>query len=312
MEKNAKIYVAGHKGLVGSAIMRSLTKLDYTNLIYKTRDELDLKDQHAVIEFFEAKRPQYIFLAAAKVGGIFANITYPADFIFDNLTIQANVIHTSYVFGVKKLLFLGSSCIYPSLAPQPIKEEYLLTGLLESTNEPYAVAKIAGLKMCQSYRSQYGTNFISAMPTNLYGPNDNFDPENAHVVPALIKKFHEAKVNMRPYVEVWGTGAPRREFLYVDDLADALIFLMDHYNEAMPINIGVGEDITVRDLAFLIKDVVGYGGEVRFDPSKPDGVPRKLLEVKKIRTMGWEPEVDLKKGIILTYKWFCENFGNIE
>jgi GDP-L-fucose synthase len=312
VEKNAKIYVAGHKGLVGSAIMRSLTKLDYTNLIYKTRDELDLKDQHAVIEFFEAKRPQYIFLAAAKVGGIFANITYPADFIFDNLTIQANVIHTSYVFGVKKLLFLGSSCIYPSLAPQPIKEEYLLTGLLESTNEPYAVAKIAGLKMCQSYRSQYGTNFISAMPTNLYGPNDNFDPENAHVVPALIKKFHEAKVNMRPYVEVWGTGAPRREFLYVDDLADALIFLMDHYNEAMPINIGVGEDITVRDLAFLIKDVVGYGGEVRFDPSKPDGVPRKLLEVKKIRTMGWEPEVDLKKGIILTYKWFCENFGNIE
>ena len=312
MEKNAKIYVAGHKGLVGSAIMRSLTKFGYTNLIYKTRDELDLRDQQAVNAFFEAERPQYIFLAAAKVGGIFANITYPADFIFDNLTIQANVIHTSYVFGVKKLLFLGSSCIYPRLAPQPIKEEYLLTGLLESTNEPYAVAKIAGLKMCQSYRSQYGTNFISAMPTNLYGPNDNFDPENAHVVPALIKKFHEAKVNMRPYVEVWGTGAPRREFLYVDDLADALIFLMDHYNEAMPINIGMGEDITVRDLAFLIKDVVGYEGEVRFDPSKPDGVPRKLLEVKKIRTLGWKPEVDLRKGIILTYKWFCENFGSVE
>ena len=312
MEKNAKIYVAGHKGLVGSAIMRRLTKFDYTNLIYKTRDELDLRDQQAVKEFFEAERPQYIFLAAAKVGGIFANITYPADFIFDNLTIQANVIHTSYVFGVKKLLFLGSSCIYPRLAPQPIKEEYLLTGLLESTNEPYAVAKIAGLKMCQSYRSQYGTNFISAMPTNLYGPNDNFDPENAHVVPALIKKFHEAKVNIRPYVEVWGTGAPRREFLYVDDLADALIFLMDHYNEAMPINIGMGEDITVRDLAFLIKDVVGYEGEVRFDPSKPDGVPRKLLEVKKIRTLGWKPEVDLRKGIILTYKWFCENFGSVE
>lgn len=312
MEKNAKIYVAGHKGLVGSAIMRRLTKFDYTNLIYKTRDELDLRDQQAVKEFFEAERPQYIFLAAAKVGGIFANITYPADFIFDNLTIQANVIHTSYVFGVKKLLFLGSSCIYPRLAPQPIKEEYLLTGLLESSNEPYAVAKIAGLKMCQSYRSQYGTNFISAMPTNLYGPNDNFDPENAHVVPALIKKFHEAKVNMRPYVGVWGTGAPRREFLYVDDLADALIFLMDHYNEAMPINIGMGEDITVRDLAFLIKDVVGYEGEVRFDPSKPDGVPRKLLEVKKIRTLGWRPEVDLRKGIILTYKWFCENFGSVE
>jgi GDP-L-fucose synthase len=312
VEKNAKIYVAGHKGLVGSAIMRRLTKFDYTNLIYKTRDELDLRDQQAVKEFFEAERPQYIFLAAAKVGGIFANITYPADFIFDNLTIQANVIHTSYVFGVKKLLFLGSSCIYPRLAPQPIKEEYLLTGLLESSNEPYAVAKIAGLKMCQSYRSQYGTNFISAMPTNLYGPNDNFDPENAHVVPALIKKFHEAKVNMRPYVGVWGTGAPRREFLYVDDLADALIFLMDHYNEAMPINIGMGEDITVRDLAFLIKDVVGYEGEVRFDPSKPDGVPRKLLEVKKIRTLGWRPEVDLRKGIILTYKWFCENFGSVE
>jgi len=311
VEKNAKIYIAGHKGLVGSAIMRTLTKLGYTNLVYKTRGELDLRNQQAVREFFEAERPQYLFLAAAKVGGILANITYPADFIYDNLAIQVNIIHFSHIYGVKKLLFLGSSCIYPRLAPQPIKEEYLLTGLLEPTNEPYAVAKIAGLKMCQSYRSQYGTNFISAMPTNLYGPNDNFDQESAHIIPALIRKFHEAKVNGRPYVEIWGTGAPKREFLYVDDLADALIFLMDHYNEATPINIGVGEDITVRDLAFLIKDVVNYGGEIRFDSSKPDGTPQKLLEVTKIRALGWRSQIDLREGIIMTYKWFCKNFSNV-
>jgi GDP-L-fucose synthase len=311
VEKNTKIYVAGHKGLVGSAIMRTLKKLGYTNLVYKTRGELDLRDQQAVREFFEAERPQYVFLAAAKVGGILTNVTYPADFIYDNLAIQTNVIHFSHIYGAKKLLFLGSSCIYPRLAPQPIKEEYLLTGLLEPTNEPYAVAKIAGLKMCQSYRSQYGTNFISAMPTNLYGPNDNFDLENAHVVPALIRKFHEAKVNGRPYVEIWGTGAPRREFLYVDDLADALIFLMDHYNEDTPINIGLGEDMTVRDLAFLIEDVVNYEGEIRFDSSKPDGTPQKLLEVTKIKALGWRSQIDLREGIIMTYEWFCKNFGNV-
>lgn len=311
MKKNAKIYVVGHKGLVGSAIMRTLTKLGYINLVYKTSSELDLRNQQAVRKFFEAEKPQYVFLAAAKVGGILANMTYPADFIYDNLAIQTNVIHFSHIYGAKKLLFLGSSCIYPRLAPQPIKEEYLLTGLLEPTNEPYAVAKIAGLKMCQSYRSQYGANFISAMPTNLYGPNDNFDSENAHVVPALIRKFHEAKVNGRPYVEIWGTGAPKREFLYVEDLADALIFLMDHYNEATPVNIGVGEDMTVKDLAFLIKDVVDYGGEIRFDSSKPDGTPQKLLEVTKIKDSGWMPQTDLREGIVLTYKWFCKNFGKI-
>jgi len=311
VEKNAKIYIAGHKGLVGSAIMRTLTKLGYINLVYKTSSELDLRNQQAVRKFFEAEKPQYVFLAAAKVGGILANMTYPADFIYDNLAIQTNVIHFSHIYGAKKLLFLGSSCIYPRLAPQPIKEEYLLTGLLEPTNEPYAVAKIAGLKMCQSYRSQYGANFISAMPTNLYGPNDNFDSENAHVVPALIRKFHEAKVNGRPYVEIWGTGAPKREFLYVEDLADALIFLMDHYNEATPVNIGVGEDMTVKDLAFLIKDVVDYGGEIRFDSSKPDGTPQKLLEVTKIKDSGWMPQTDLREGIVLTYKWFCKNFGKI-
>jgi GDP-L-fucose synthase len=311
VEKNAKIYVAGHKGLVGSAIMRILTKLGYTNLAYKTRSELDLRDQQAVKKFFETERPQYVFLAAAKVGGILANVTYPADFIYDNLVIQTNVIHFSHIYGAEKLLFLGSSCIYPRLAPQPIKEEYLLTGLLESTNEPYAVAKIAGLKMCQSYRSQYGANFISAMPTNLYGPNDNFDSENAHVVPALTRKFHEAKINGIPYVEIWGTGAPKREFLYVDDLADAVIFLMDHYNGATPVNIGVGEDMTVRDLAFLIKDVVNYEGEIKFDSSKPDGTPQKLLEVTKIKALGWRPQTDLREGIVLTYKWFCKNFGNV-
>jgi GDP-L-fucose synthase len=309
VEKNAKIYVAGHKGLVGSAIMRSLAKLGYTNLVYKTRGELDLRDQQAVKEFFEAEKPHYVFLAAAKVGGILANMTYPADFIYDNLAIQANVIHFSHIYGAKKLLFLGSSCIYPRLAPQPIKEEYLLTGPLEPTNEAYAIAKIAGLKMCQSYRSQFGTNFISAMPTNLYGPHDNFDSENAHVAPALIRKFHEAKINGRPHVEIWGTGAPKREFLYVDDLADALIFLMGHYNEATPVNIGVGEDMTVRDLAFLIKDVVQYEGEIRFDSSKPDGTPQKLLEVSKIRALGWRPQIDLREGMVLTYKWFCKKFG---
>ena len=311
MEKNAKIYVAGHRGLVGSAVMQTLKKLGYTNLVFKTRGELDLRDQQAVREFFEAERPHYVFLAAANVGGILDNMTYPADFIYDNLAIQTSVVHFSHIYGVKKLLFLGSSCIYPRLAPQPIKEEYLLTGLLEPTNEPYAVAKVAGLKMCQSYRSQYGANFISAMPTNLYGPNDNFDSENAHVVPALIRKFHEAKVDGRPYVEIWGTGAPRREFLYVDDLADALIFLMNHYNEATPINIGLGEDMTVKDLAFLIKDVIDYRGEIRFDSSKPDGTPQKLLEVTKIKARGWRPQTDLREGIVMTYKWFCKNFGNL-
>ena len=306
MEKDAKIYLAGHKGLVGSAILRRLKELGYRNLVFKTKSELDLKDQQKVKKFFQTERPDYVFLAAAKVGGIFANATYPADFIYDNLAIETAVLHFSYLYEVKKALFLGSSCIYPRLAPQPIKEEDLLTGPLEPTNELYAIAKIAGLRMCQAYRRQYGVNFICAMPTNLYGPNDNFDPNNAHVIPALIKKFHDAKVNGESFVEVWGTGSPRREFLYVDDLADAVMFLMEHYNGADPINVGVGEDKTIKELALLIKEVVGYRGEIRFDPSKPDGTPRKLLDVSKISRLGWRPKVKLKEGLIMTYEWFLK------
>lgn len=308
MRKDSKIYVAGHRGLVGSAILRRLTEEGYSNIVTRSRAELDLTHQHAVYRFFEAERPEYVFLAAAKVGGILANSKYPADFIRDNLLIQTNVIDAAYRYGVKKLLFLGSSCIYPKFAMQPISEEYLLTGALEPTNEPYAVAKIAGIKMCQAYNKQYGTNFISVMPTNLYGPEDNFDLETSHVLPALIRKFHEAKVTGRPHVVVWGTGAPRREFLHVDDLADACVFLMKEYSDTEIINIGVGEDISIRELAELIRDVVEYTGEIVFDTSKPDGTPRKLLDVSRLTVMGWKARISLRKGIEQTYRWYLEKY----
>ncbi len=310
MEKDSKIYVAGHRGMVGSAIVRRLTKDGYTNLILRTRQELDLLDQQAVQQFFEQERPEYVFLAAAKVGGILANNTYRAQFIYENLQIQNNIIHSAYRYGVKKLLFLGSSCIYPKMAPQPIKEEYLLTGPLEPTNEPYAIAKIAGIKMCEAYNAQYGTNFISTMPTNLYGPHDNFDLQTSHVLPALIRKFHEAKVNHRTYVEIWGTGTPRREFLHVDDLADACVFLMQHYNDSQFVNVGVGEDISIKELALLIQDIVGYQGELRFDTSKPDGTPRKLLDVSRLHALGWKARIPLREGIRQTYQWFLEHIAN--
>lgn len=300
----SKIYVAGHTGLVGSAIMRKLKSEGYTNIVTRTYEELDLTDQKATREFFDKERPEYVFLAAAKVGGIRANSEYPADFIYINLMIECNVIKASHEFGVKKLLFLGSSCIYPKMAPQPIKEEYLLSGYLEETNEPYALAKISGLKMCQYFNKQYGTKFISVMPTNLYGPNDNFDLNTSHVLPALIRKFHEAKINNAPYVEIWGTGTPRREFLYVDDLADACLFLMKNYSGNDFFNIGTGEDVTIRELAELIGEVVGYNGKLRFDTSKPDGTPRKLLDVSRIRKTGWKHKIELKKGLEMTYEWF--------
>ena len=299
----SKIYVAGHAGLVGSAIMRKLESEGYRNIVTRTFEELDLTDQKATREFFEKERPEYVFLAAAKVGGIQANSVYPADFIYINLMIECNVIKASHEFGVKKLLFLGSSCIYPKLAPQPIKEEYLLSGYLEETNEPYALAKISGMKMCQYFNKQYGTNFISVMPTNLYGPNDNFDLNTSHVLPALIRKFHEAKVNNAPYVEIWGTGTPRREFLYVDDLADACLFLMKNYSGNDFFNVGTGEDVTIRELAELIGEVVGYKGELKFDTSKPDGTPRKLLDVTRIHEAGWRHKIELKEGLEKTYVW---------
>lgn len=304
MNKDSKIYVAGHRGLVGSAIMRKLQQEGYTNIITRTHKELDLTNQAQTQEFFEKEKPEYVFLAAAKVGGIHANNTYPADFAYINIMIESNVIKASYDYGVKKLLFLGSSCIYPKLCPQPIKEEYLLTGPLEKTNEAYAIAKIAGLKMCQYFNRQYGTNYISVMPTNLYGPNDNFDLETSHVLPALIRKFHEAKINNKPYVEVWGTGTPRREFLYVDDLADAVIYLMNNYDENEPLNIGTGKDITIKELAELIKEIVGYEGEMKFDTTKPDGTPRKLLDVSRLYATGWEHKIELREGIENTYEWF--------
>lgn len=307
MEKNAKIYVAGHAGLVGSAIMRKLKNEGYTNIITRTYEELDLISQQATKEFFETEKPEYVFLAAAKVGGINANNMYPADFIYTNLMIECNVIKAAHDFKVKKLLFLGSSCIYPKMSPQPIKEEYLLTGELEKTNEAYALAKISGLKMCEFFNKQYGTNFISAMPTNLYGPNDNFDLKTSHVLPALIRKFHEAKVENKPYVEIWGTGAPKREFLYVDDLADALLFLMNHYEGNETVNVGTGEDLSIKDLALLIKKIVGYDGELQFDSSKPDGTPRKLLDVSKLSDLGWKYEINLAKGIEKAYAIFKQN-----
>ena len=347
MEKNAKIYVAGHKGLVGSAILRALEKSGYNNCVVRSRQELDLTCQSSVERFFDEERPEYVFLAAAKVGGILANATYPADFIYQNLVIETNVIHAAYKYGAKKLLFLGSSCIYPRDCPQPMKEEYLLTGPLEPTNEPYAVAKIAGIKMCEAYDRQYGTKYISVMPTNLYGPNDNFDLETSHVLPALIRKFHLAKLAMQkdwegikknevifgripddfkrslgldpkknlplensdkePEVVLWGTGSPRREFLHVDDLADACIYLMDNYDGSEIVNIGVGKDITIRELAELIAKIVGYQGKIRFDTSKPDGTPRKLLDVSKLSSLGWQPTIGLEEGIKKTYGWFLSS-----
>jgi GDP-L-fucose synthase len=304
MERHSRIFVGGHNGLVGSAIARRLTLEGYGGLILRSRQELDLTDQAAVAEFFGLTKPEYVFLAAAKVGGIHANDVYPAQFLHENVAIQSNVIHAAWRHGVKKLLFLGSSCVYPKHAPQPMKEEHLLTGPLEPTNEWYAVAKITGMKMCQAYRRQYGFNAISLMPTNLYGPGDNFDLANSHVLPALIRKFHEAKMSGASQVTVWGTGSPRREFLHVDDLADACLFLMNHYDSEEIVNVGVGEDITIRDLAGLIKDVVGFSGDVVFDTTKPDGTPRKLLDVTRIRSLGWRPRIGLREGIVSTYNWY--------
>jgi GDP-L-fucose synthase len=302
MEKNSKIYVAGHRGLVGSAIVRKLQKEGYQNLILRTSAQLDLRNQQAVKEFFEKEKPEYVFMAAAKVGGINANNTYPAEFLYDNLCIQNNVIHQSYKNGVKKLLFLGSSCIYPKNAPQPIKEEYLLSGYLEPTNEAYAIAKIAGIKMCQFYHKQYGCNFISAMPTNLYGPGDNYDLKNSHVLPALLRKFHEAKENGDAAVTVWGTGKPRREFLHADDLAEACLFLMEHYNDPAIINIGVGKDISIGEMAEMIKKIAGFTGELVFDTSMPDGTFQKLLDVSKINALGWQPKISFEQGLKKTYE----------
>lgn len=297
MELEARIYIAGHRGMVGSAIHRRLERLGYKQLITRTSAELDLRSQQSVTDFFEKEKPEYVFLAAAKVGGIVANNTYKAEFIYDNMMIQNNVIHASKVYGVKKLLFLGSSCIYPKLAPQPLKEDYLLTGLLEPTNEPYAIAKIAGIKMCDAYRDQYGCNFISVMPTNLYGPNDNYDLQKSHVLPAMIRKFHQAKMTGSPSVVVWGSGTPMREFLHADDLADACLFLMQHFNEKGFVNVGVGSDISIRDLALLVKEVVGYDGEIEFDLSKPDGTPRKLMDVSKLHALGWKHRIELAAGV---------------
>ena len=309
MNLDAKIYVAGHRGLVGSAIVRNLEAKGYKNIICRTHKELDLTNQEAVRRFFEEEKPEYVFLAAAKVGGIHANNTYPADFIYDNLMIQNNVIKAAHDFKVKKLLFLGSTCIYPKMAPQPIKEEYLLTGSLEETNEAYAVAKIAGLEMCKFFKRQYGDNFISCMPTNLYGPNDNFDLKNSHVLPALIRKFHEAKVNNSEAVEVWGTGTPLREFLYVDDMADACVFLMENYDGEQHVNIGTGEEVSIRELAETVKEVVGFDGELVFNTEMPDGTPRKLTTVDKLHGLGWKHKVSLDKGIRLAYNWFLENYN---
>ncbi|SDH31090.1 GDP-L-fucose synthase [Dyadobacter soli] len=306
MEKSAKIYIAGHRGMVGSAILRKLEQEGFNNIITRTSSELDLRNQADVRAFFEAERPEYIFLAAAKVGGIMANNIYRAEFLNDNLLIQNNVIDSAYRADAKKLMFLGSSCIYPKLAPQPLQEDSLLTGLLEPTNEPYAIAKIAGIKMCEAYRSQYGCNFISVMPTNLYGPNDNYDLNNSHVLPAMIRKFHEAKEEGKPFVELWGTGSPLREFLHADDLAAACYFLMQNYNEAGFLNIGVGSDVTIKHLAEMIQQVVGYEGEIKWNTDKPDGTPRKLMDVTKLHALGWKHTIDLEEGITKTYQDFLE------
>ena len=310
MERDEKIYVAGHRGMVGSAIVRQLQAEGYKRLVLRTSQELDLRDGSAVRAFFDAERPDYVFWAAAKVGGIWANHTAPAEFIYDTLAIQTNVIHESYRHGVKKLLFLGSSCVYPRDCPQPIKEDYLLTGPLEPTNAPYAVAKIAGITMCQSYNRQYGTHFICAMPTNLYGPGDNFDLETAHVLPALLRRFHEAKEAGRKEVVAWGSGAPRREFLHVDDLAEACLFFMRHYDDSEPINVGTGEDVTIRDLAALIGRVVGYDGVIVWDRTKPNGTPRKLLDVSRLMALGWKPQIGLRDGVRQAYAWYLKEQKN--
>ena len=304
METQAKIYIAGHRGMVGSAIHRALEARGYRNILTRRSSELDLRNQAEVEKFFREEKPDYVFLAAAKVGGIHANNVYRADFIYENLMIQNNVIHQSYVNGVKKLLFLGSSCIYPKLAPQPLREEYLLTGLLEYTNEPYAIAKIAGIKMCESYRIQYGCDFISVMPTNLYGPNDNYDLNNSHVLPALLRKFHEAKQEGKQEVVVWGSGSPKREFLHADDLADACLYLMDHYSDAGLINIGTGEDLSIRELAEMIARITGFEGKIVWDSSKPDGTPRKLMDVSKLHRQGWHHKIELEEGIRMVYEPF--------
>lgn len=309
MELSSKIYIAGHRGMVGSAILRNLQQKGYTNFILKTSQELDLRNQQQVSDFFEKEKPEYVFLAAAKVGGIQANNVYRAEFLYDNLMIQNNVIHSAYANGVKKLLFLGSSCIYPKLAPQPLKEEYLLSGYLEDTNEPYAIAKISGIKMCESYNRQYGCDFISVMPTNLYGPNDNYNLNNSHVLPALIRKFHEAKESNAPFVEMWGTGTPLREFLHADDMADACVYLMKNYTGNKHVNIGTGTDLSIKDLALMIKDIVGYAGEIKHDLSKPDGTPRKLMEVSFLHSLGWKHKIELREGISQVYVDFKAKKG---
>ncbi len=310
MEKQAKIYVAGHRGMVGSAIVRKLQSEGYTNLVTRQSSEVDLRKQADVDAFFEQEKPEYVFLAAAKVGGIQANNIYRAEFLYDNLMIEANVIHAAYKNNVKKLMFLGSSCIYPKMAPQPLKEEYLLTGLLEVTNEPYAIAKIAGIKLCESYRAQYGCNYISVMPTNLYGPNDNYDLNNSHVMPALLRKFIVAKKNKDASVDMWGSGSPRREFLHVDDLAEACVYLMENYDEAGFVNVGTGEDITIKELAVMIKGIVGYEGEIKHDTSKPDGTPRKLMDVSKLHSLGWKHSIELEEGIRRVYEEVKERDWN--
>ena len=309
MDLNSKIYIAGHRGMVGSAIMRNLEKKGFTNIITRTSAELDLRDSHSVNAFFCEEKPEYVFLAAAKVGGIQANNIYRADFIYENLMIQNNVIHNSYLSAVKKLMFLGSSCIYPKLAPQPLKEGSLLTGLLEETNEPYAIAKIAGIKMCESYKRQYGCDFISVMPTNMYGPNDNYNLNNSHVLPALIRKFHDAKENNLPFVEMWGTGKPMREFLHADDLGDACVYLMNTYNGEKFVNIGSGTDLTIKDLALLVQKIVGYVGEIKHDLSKPDGTPRKLMDVSFLHSLGWKHKIELEDGITMVYDDFKKKEG---
>ncbi len=307
LEKQAKIYVAGHRGMVGSAIVRKLQFLGYTNLVLKTSAELDLRDQAKVTDFFAAEKPDFVFLAAAKVGGIVANNTYRADFLYENLAIQNNIIHSSFVNKVQKLMFLGSSCIYPKLAPQPLKEAYLLSGYLEQTNEPYAIAKIAGIKMCEAYRAQYGCDFISVMPTNLYGPNDNYDLENSHVLPAMIRKFQEAKERGDASMTLWGTGAPMREFLHADDLAEACVYLMETYSDAELVNIGTGIDVTIKELAETVKKIVGFEGSIQWDTSRPDGTPRKLMDVSKLHSLGWKHKIELKDGIALAYQDFLTN-----
>lgn len=306
MDLNSKIYVAGHNGMVGSAIVRRLRQDGYSQIITRSSRELDLRNQQAVNDFFDAVKPEYVFLAAAKVGGIVANNTYRAEFLYDNLAMEVNVIHAAHTHFVKKLLFLGSSCIYPKLAPQPMKEEYLLTGILEETNEPYAIAKIAGIKLCEAYRDQYGSNFIAAMPTNLYGKGDNYHLENSHVIPALIRKFHEAKKTGKPSVEIWGTGNPLREFMFVDDLADGCLHLMTHYDERLFVNIGTGEEIAIKDLASLVSHVVGFNGDIVFNTAKPDGTPRKLMDSTRLLNMGWKPKTSLKEGLEKAYSYFKE------